>query len=429
MTRAKSTSTEPRVVVGGVLGTGGMATVHLATMRGAAGFARTVAVKRMHPHVAADPELAAMFADEARLAARVRHPNVVPTFDVLGDDDMLQIVMEYVHGVTVAELAKLVAARGERIPPPVGLAIVRDALQGLHAAHEAVDESGEPLRIVHRDVSPQNILVGTDGIARVLDFGIAKARTRAYQTRADAGIRGKLAYMAPEQLDGQPASRSTDLFAASVVLWEVLTGKRLFAGETEAQTVFLVLAEVPAPSSVDPVLAPLDAVVLRGLARDPAERWTSAREMALALAEAAPLAEAAETAQWVEQIAEPHLRECGARVRDLSVALQADALDVTRTAAAVLSKVPVLAPAPRRRRARRGAVAAAVVIGLVALVVLLAPRSNASLPGARSPAEALWARTPLVLEDVVRSAPVASTSTHAVPKPPAKRGVAIPDRL
>ena len=420
------------MLVGGILGTGGMATVHLATMRGAAGFSRTVAVKRMHPHVAADPELATMFADEARLAARVRHPNVVPTFDVLVEGDILQIVMEHVQGVTLAELGKLTAERGERIPAPVGLAIVRDALQGLHAAHEAVDESGEPLRIVHRDVSPQNVLVGTDGIARVLDFGIAKARTRAYQTRADAGIRGKLAYMAPEQLDGHPASRATDVFAASVVLWETLTGRRLFAGETEAQTVFLVLADVPAPSSVDPALAPLDAVVLRGLARDPAARWTSASDMARALAEVVPLAGAAETAEWLARVADAFLRERGARVRDLADALQADASDATRTAS-VAVPASVAAPSskalpPPRRRWGRAALGMLAATGLV-LLGLRAAAHDGAVPRVRAPAEALRARTPLVLENVVRASPaVSAIAPPVVTKRPVKHE-AIPDRL
>src|SRR5258708_2848873 len=204
-----------------------MASVHFGRFAGPGGFARTVAVKRMHPHLAKDPDFALMFVDEARTAARIRHPNVVATLDVLTASGELLIVMEYVHGESLGALMRLAAARKSRIPPPVACALVTDVLLGLHAAHEATDDHGQPLGIVHRDVSPENVLVGADGTARVLDFGVAKAVGRLQVTR-EGQIKGKIPYMSPEQVRGHALGRATDIFSASAVLWEMLAGRRLF---------------------------------------------------------------------------------------------------------------------------------------------------------------------------------------------------------
>src|SRR5687767_6563935 len=190
-----------------------MARVHLGRLMGPAGFARTVAIKRLHEGLARSPEAAATLLDEARLAARVQHPNVVAILDVLAVDGELTLVMEYVHGESLAVLLRAARARGEVVPPPVAVQIVREVLAGLHAAHEARSEAGEPLGLVHRDVSPQNILVGLDGAARVFDFGIAKAAGR-YQETATGQLKGKVSYMAPEQLLGQAVDRRADVFAA-----------------------------------------------------------------------------------------------------------------------------------------------------------------------------------------------------------------------
>src|SRR5580692_2033966 len=197
-------STVPVRIVGryaiyGELASGGMATVHLGRLLGPVGFSRTVAIKRLHEQFAKDPDFVSMFLDEARLCARIKHPNVVPTLDVIAGDRQLLLVMDYVQGESLSRLFRSAVARGERIPLKVTVAIVSGMLHGLHAAHEAKDERGEPLGIVHRDVSPQNVLVGIDGVARVLDFGVAKARGRLHTTQ-DGRVKGKLSYMAPEQL-------------------------------------------------------------------------------------------------------------------------------------------------------------------------------------------------------------------------------------
>src|ERR1700722_10238472 len=167
-----------RYVIYGKIAQGGMASVHLGCLQGAAGFSRTVAVKRLHSHLAEEPEFLSTMLDEARLAARIHHPNVVPTLDVVADDGELLVVMEYVRGESLSRLLRGASATDRPVPWPIVSAIVVGALHGLHAAHEATSEDGAPLGIVHRDVSPQNILVGVDGQSRVIDFGIAKAAGR-----------------------------------------------------------------------------------------------------------------------------------------------------------------------------------------------------------------------------------------------------------
>src|SRR5262245_17864891 len=170
-----------RYAMYGPIASGGMATVHFGRLTGEVGFARTVAIKRMHAPLARDPEFVAMFIDEARLAARIRHVNVVETIDVVAADQELMLVMDYVPGESLARLFRTSSERGERIPERIALAVICDVLHGLHAAHEARDERGQALGIVHRDVSPQNVLVGVDGTARVHDFGAAKGAGRIQQ--------------------------------------------------------------------------------------------------------------------------------------------------------------------------------------------------------------------------------------------------------
>ena len=286
------------------IASGGMATVHFARLLGAQGFRRTVAAKRLLPHLSRDHDFSLMLIDEARLAARIRHPNVVSTLDVVQTESELVLVMDYVHGESLSKLVRAAKNRGESVPLPITAAILIDCLHGLHAAHEARDERGQPLGIVHRDISPQNLLVGTDGITRIADFGIAKAAGRS-QTTQDGSIKGKLSYMAPEQVTHGNVSRATDVFAASVVLWELLTGQRLFEGANQAESLFRVMSQpIPAPSSLVPSLPrEFDRIVARGLSREPEQRFATAREMALALEDCAPQIRPSEIASWVERIA------------------------------------------------------------------------------------------------------------------------------
>jgi eukaryotic-like serine/threonine-protein kinase len=272
----------------GELATGGMATVYLGRQHGPFGFNRTVAIKSMHPQFAKDDAFRAMFLDEASITARIKHPNVIPTLDVVFAANKLLLVMEFVDGASMSTLLKSARDRRQPLSPAVCVALVYDVLSGLHAAHELVDDDGRPLGVVHRDVSPHNVHVGTDGLARVLDFGIAKAAGRRHQTRTGE-VKGKLAYMAPEQLFGENVDRRADIYAAGVTLWEALAGRRLFDAQNEGALVMQVTEgriEPPSFYAEEQIPEALDRVILKALAKTPEERWPTAEDMARALAEA-----------------------------------------------------------------------------------------------------------------------------------------------
>lgn len=311
-------SSSGRYTIYGQIGAGGMATVQYAHFVGPGGFSRPVAIKRLHPHFATDPGFVSAFLDEARIAARIAHANVVATLDVIEQPDEVSVVMEYVHGESLAGLFSLAQARGAPLPCKIATSLMVGVLHGLHAAHETCSERGEPLGIVHRDVSPENILVGSDGVARLLDFGIAKAKGRS-RTTPTGELKGKLGYMAPEQYRGEEVDRRVDVYGASVVLWEALTGHMLFDGTNDAAVVNAVMnGVVRAPSELAPRLpTALDALVLRGLARNRDERFESAREMALALERDVGVATQSEVSDWLQGLAGPLLQERAAALGQL----------------------------------------------------------------------------------------------------------------
>ncbi len=307
-----------RYALYGVLASGGMATVHLARLLGEAGFSRTVAIKRLHPNFAQETEFVAMLLDEARLVARIRHPNVVPMLDVVREPDEVFLVMEYIHGESLSRLIAATVQAGIPIPLPIVSALLIGTLNGLHAAHEARNERGEPLGLVHRDVSPQNVIVGTDGVARVLDFGVAKATGRLQSTQNEE-LKGKLGYMAPEQIRAEPVDRRADVWSAAVVLWETLTCARLFRSEVQATVALRVLSDEILPPSRRREDCPpsLDDVLMRGLSRDVETRWASAEEMAHALEEAIPPATPRAVGEWVRKLAGEALGSRAARIEDM----------------------------------------------------------------------------------------------------------------
>jgi serine/threonine-protein kinase len=421
-----------------VIAAGGMATVHYGRLHGELGFARTVAVKRLHKDYARDPEFVAMFMDEARLTMRVQHPNVVQTLDVVAAEGEVLLVMEYVPAVSLGQLLRAASTRGERVPASIAAKVVVHVLRGLHAAHEATDEAGNPLDIVHRDVSPQNVLVGTDGAARVLDFGVAKATGRQQTTR-EGQVKGKFAYMAPEQVTGVCVTRQSDVFAASIVLWEALTGKRLFEAESETALLARVLsAPIPPPSTESPGLdAELDRIVLRGLARDLPARYPSAREMALDLEAHARLERPSQMTEWVERLAGDELARRAARVAEIESESRSERVSIATVlkvagaanGANVAEEAPAVEGARRPRRVRAlgwmGAAALGIAGAAAVVAARVAPmRTPPPLPVARATAATSAPETPSPVSEGEPAHASAAAASSASSKARAPAGTA-----
>lgn len=291
------------------IASGGMATVYLA-VHGLEGFQNTVAVKRIHPHLAKDKQFVDMFVDEAHIAARINHPFVCRVFDFgKAADGSYYIAMEFLRGEPLSRVFK--ALTPERLADPrhptIIARLIANLAEGLHAAHTLKDTRGECLEVVHRDITPQNLFVLCDGTVRVTDFGIARARVRSHHTEGGR-IKGKLSYMSPEQLNQQPVDSRSDLWGLGVVTWELLTGRRLFRAASEGETVLSVLSKpIPPPSRfAGGVPRQLDEIVLRALSRDPEQRYSSARELVRALetflASAGDTVPTMDVADWMEGI-------------------------------------------------------------------------------------------------------------------------------
>ncbi len=267
-------------------GEGGMAQVWRAVLRGAAGFNRAVAVKRMLPVMTGDRELVTMFVEEARVCSRLIHPNIVQVLDF--DTDARRqyfMVMEWVDGINLRDYLQSFRDRGARTKWPLVVAICIEALRGLGAAHTRRDEQGQPAPVIHRDVTPQNVLIGVNGVVKLTDFGVSRASDRASWTSPHV-VKGKLAYMAPEIFEDHPVSAQSDLFSLGVMLWEGLAGRRLYQMEHDVD-VFLAAREAiipPLPDQRDDLPAALVMAVECALCRDPGQRYGTAMEMIRALA-------------------------------------------------------------------------------------------------------------------------------------------------
>jgi eukaryotic-like serine/threonine-protein kinase len=417
-----------RYVLYDEIASGGMGTVHLGRLVGPVGFSRIVAIKRLHPAHAKEPDFVAMFLDEARVAARVRHPNVVSTIDVVELDSEVLLVMDYVEGESLSRLLRSAQSRGERVPLNVASAIIVNLLTGLDAAHRAKGELGAPLGIVHRDVSPQNVLVGVDGVARVVDFGIAKANGRL-QTTQDGQIKGKAAYMAPEQLRGKDVDARADVYGAAVVLWEIVAGTRLFLGSTPEETVVQILERDIAllSASRSDVPPALDDVVLRGLAREREERFPSAREMAIAVERAVSPATQREVGEWVSEHLSNAQRERAERVARIEAETDSGErlLPVTDTTAEAtsISQISVAtkrADDPKTRR--RAPIAALLGLALLTLVSIVVWRvSRAPLEPPQPASVTLPVATPEVRPEPPASVSVPRAIESSAPGPSAKR--------
>jgi len=263
---------------------GGMGEVYLARQRGIDGFQKLLVIKTLLSHLSEDEEFITMFKDEARVTAQLIHPNICQVFEFEQVGGVFYMAMEYLRGEDLRRLWKACEQRGTPLRVPLICRVISDAAAGLDFAHSLRDNKGEPYNIVHRDISPQNILVTFEGGVKVIDFGVAKAAGRAQHTRTGA-LKGKYSYMSPEQVGGASIDNRSDIFALGIVLHELLTGRRLFKAESDVQTLARVReAVVPPPSRLNPQLPPgLDAIVLKALAKDPDQRYRTAQEMRLAI--------------------------------------------------------------------------------------------------------------------------------------------------
>ena len=370
------------------IASGGMASVYLGALRGPHGFKQLVAIKQPHQHLLDEPGFKRTLVAEARLAARIHHANVVDVRDVETVGDSIHLVMDYVEGASLGDLVASWAKGGLRLAPEVAVRIVLDACAGLHAEHELKDDEGRSLGLVHRDVSPQNILVGVDGVARVTDFGIAKCMLEGDAPTTQGALKGKVGYMAPEYVRGGEVDRRVDVFALGVVLWEALVGRRLFRGDNDLETLDRVQhLVVPAPSSTSTSASAegaraLDASVMRALARDPEVRFASAEAMRAALEAASR--EAGLVASHADVGA--HVRAAFGEMLEARRRLVFTQETATVDAAATAVDVPRPPPTPRRIGARAlGVGAALAVVAIVgAAIAALSPatpvlRASASI--------------------------------------------------
>ncbi|MCE9580197.1 MAG: serine/threonine protein kinase, partial [Deltaproteobacteria bacterium] len=268
----------------GELGFGGMAEVFLAVQRGLEGFVKVVTLKRVLPHLSRSPEFVRMFIDEARLAARLEHANIVRTYEFGEHEGRYYTVMEYLPGEDLVSILKCAKATGQPLPLSVAATIVAHLCNGLHFAHELTDQAGRSLGLVHRDINPSNAIITYAGEVKIIDFGIAKSSANSNQTVAGT-IKGKLAYMSPEQILARGVDRRSDVFSLGIVLWELVTGRPLFSRSNESATLYAIMNDpIPRAGRVRAdVPEELEAIIATALARTPADRFDSAEEMRVAL--------------------------------------------------------------------------------------------------------------------------------------------------
>lgn len=288
---------------------GGMASVWVARQRGKHGFEKLVAIKTILPKFAADVRFQEMFLDEARIASRIEHANVAQIFDLGEENEILYLAMEYVEGDALSKLNRACQRKGMKIPTGVLLRVLSDTCAGLHEAHEMKDASGRPLEIVHRDVSPHNILVSTKGTAKLIDFGIATARSRAGAETSSGVLKGKIQYMAPEQALGQRLDRRADIWAVGAILYTLLAGKPPFEGENPLATLHLLGSgrpPMPLPSSVHPAIS---TIVRRALSFAADHRYPTASDLRDAIERAMVAAQCSTTSSEVAAFAAAHLSD------------------------------------------------------------------------------------------------------------------------
>ena len=427
---------------------GGMAAVWAARLKGTRGFAKTVAIKTMLPTLSDDPLFEQMFLDEAQIAAQIHHPNVVEIMDLGEQEDVLYQVMEYVDGESLATIVRTLGKKKVRLPLEIAVRIMTDACRGLHAAHELKSVDGTLMGLVHRDISPQNIMITYDGMVKLVDFGVAKAAGRTASETTAGQIKGKAPYMAPEQALGQRVDRRTDVFAMGIVLYQITTGKHPFRGENDIATLHNILhKDVPSPRFVDPKYPrPLEAVVNRALSREVEKRFETAKDMADALGRVFPpthrrievadvgsfvqellgetgnrrrtaLAEAIKRADHRVSRKDPHSESSGAVLLPLSdIELEESSVDAGRALAAPTERINVEEFAKTGRPSHPGLGSIPSLAGLSAPATLdFDDRRNAETvrPGARPPAPSV--PDPPALGDPRASQPSISSASGPSP--------------
>ncbi|MGH7297539.1 MAG: serine/threonine protein kinase, partial [Polyangiaceae bacterium] len=328
------------------IASGGMATVWLARLRGKRGFEKLFAVKTIRTELLDDPRFQEMFLDEARIASGIQHPNVAQILDLGEQQDTLFIFMEWLDGDSLANIRKLVSKRGHRLPVGVVLRVVADACAGLHAAHELRDDKGEALEIVHRDVSPQNLLVSTTGAVKVIDFGIAKAHNRKQGETRTGVVKGKIQYMAPEQVKkGRTVDRRGDIWALGVCLHELASGKLPYDGDDDIEVINKLLSD-EAPRLASDLPEPISRVLERSVVLDPDARFPTAAGMQRAVEAAMKELGESTTSEDVAAFLRSELPELAQKRREVVNRAVDEARDRGTPSSAVRSAEPDVAFAP-----------------------------------------------------------------------------------
>jgi eukaryotic-like serine/threonine-protein kinase len=394
---------------------GGMATLFLAQRHGAAGVSRPVVIKVIHPHLAENELMVQMFIDEARISSHIRHSNVVYVEEFGEHDGVYYMAMEYVDGCSLQQLLHACRAERRKLRAAVAVHIAIEVAAGLHAAHETLGSDGAPLGIVHRDVSPSNVLVTRDGRVKVIDFGIAKAHGRLSATRSGSGLKGKLRYMSPDQAWGRPIDRRADIYALGVCLWELLTSRALFRASNDLAVLELVRnPTVPPPSTLNPEVSPaLDAIVLRAIARHPGHRHQTALELRRDLMAAVPDAVATPPELLAELV--EHICNADRASVDAGQTMFDEVTDAPSpmTGSTFVTPPAIKPPARRRRHLAFGGLIAAAAI---AVAVFWTSRSDEAARAVPPPApRVLDGRAAAPQNAIVPPAAAASPSTTATP--------------
>lgn len=395
------------------IGIGGMGTVYLAEKEVVSGVTRRFAIKLLHPQLRAEQRIADDMLEEAKLAALITHPHVVRTVEAGSDAGHIYLIMEYVEGVTLADMVRASIKLEQPLPLPIIGRIFCDALDGLHAAHEATGEDGQPLGLVHRDFSPQNVLVSADGTSKLTDFGIAKAISRIGAT-ATGVVKGKISYLSPEQAMGQPLDRRADIWSAGVCLWEALCARRLFSADNDAAVLLSIVSDgvIAAPSSKRHDVPPaIDEVVFAALDRDRGARIPTAEAFRQRLEGAwrreSTIAERSEVARFVSTIAMGRFAERRQKAAAAKVQRDSDANVSGVRRALPVSSAPPPAPASSRRWPLVAAAGAGVALAALAGVFVVGSDAPRTAPVAST--------TPVSALRVEANAPIAQVQMGDAP--------------